>query len=61
MSHAICKPVCESVLGQTVNTPGDIINLGHQVRYNGLDVDQTDHTFSGIEMVLWDLVGKKRG
>jgi L-alanine-DL-glutamate epimerase-like enolase superfamily enzyme len=61
MSHSACKPVRDSVLGQTIDTPQDIVRLGEVVRANGLDIAQTDHTFSGIEMSLWDLLGKKRG
>ncbi|MDA1252798.1 MAG: hypothetical protein O2820_26705, partial [Planctomycetota bacterium] len=25
----------------------------------GLDIAQTDHTFSGLEIALWDLLGKR--
>jgi L-alanine-DL-glutamate epimerase-like enolase superfamily enzyme len=60
-SHAACKPVRDTVLGWTVDAPADIVRLGEAVRANGLDIAQTDHTFSGIEVALWDLLGKQRG
>lgn len=60
MSHSACKPVRDSVLGQALDSPDDIIRIGHEVRANGLDIAQTDHTFSGIEIAMWDLLGRKR-
>jgi L-alanine-DL-glutamate epimerase-like enolase superfamily enzyme len=59
MSHSACKNVRDSVVGQHVRCPEDIVNLGHQVRAAGLDVAQTDHTWAGIEIALWDLLGKQ--
>jgi L-alanine-DL-glutamate epimerase-like enolase superfamily enzyme len=35
-----------------------LIALGHHVRACGLDIAQTDHTWSGVEIALWDLLGK---
>jgi L-alanine-DL-glutamate epimerase-like enolase superfamily enzyme len=60
MSHSACKPVRDTVLGAEINSPADIIQLGHTVRANGLDIAQTAHTWSGIEIALWDLLGKQR-
>ncbi len=61
MSHSACKGVRQSVLGQRIESPDDIIELGHRVRANGLDIAQTDHTWSGVEIALWDALGKQRG
>ena len=61
MSHLACKAVRDSVLGYNIDDPDDIVRLGEVVRANGLDIAQTDHTFSGIEIALWDLLGKQRG
>jgi L-alanine-DL-glutamate epimerase-like enolase superfamily enzyme len=60
MSHSACKPVRDTVLGARIDSPEDIIQLGHAVRANGLDIAQTAHTWSGIEIALWDLLGKHR-
>lgn len=58
MSHSACKPVRESVLGQRLDDPADIERIGHEVRAAGLDITQTDHTFSGVDIAMWDLLGK---
>ncbi len=59
MSHSACKPVQASVLGQSLNEPADIIRIGTLVRQNSFDLLQADHTLSGVDMALWDLLGKK--
>ena len=61
MSHSACKPVQTSVLGASCGTPDDIRRIGDAVRANSLDLLQADHTLSGIDMALWDLLGKKLG
>jgi L-alanine-DL-glutamate epimerase-like enolase superfamily enzyme len=60
MSHSACKNVRDLVLGKHINSPDDIISLGHHVRADGLDIAQTHHTWSGVEIALWDLLGKQR-
>lgn len=61
MSHSACKPVQASVLGARLEAPDDIRAIGDAVRANSLDLLQADHTLSGIDMALWDLLGKHRG
>ena len=61
MSHSACKNVSDSVVGALIDEPEDIEQLGRTVRAKGMDIAQTDHTWSGIEIALWDLLGKKRG
>src|SRR5688572_23738103 len=61
MSHSACKPVAASVVGQTLETPADIQRIGNLVRANSLDLLQADHTLSGIDMAMWDLLGRRRG
>jgi L-alanine-DL-glutamate epimerase-like enolase superfamily enzyme len=61
MSHGICRPVQDSVLGREVNGPKDIARIGLDVEYNSMDLLQAPHVFSGVEMALWDLLGKERG
>jgi L-alanine-DL-glutamate epimerase-like enolase superfamily enzyme len=58
-SHGACRPVLESVLGQTLDGVADIGRIGRLVARNSLDLLQTDHTFSGIEIALWDLLGHR--
>ncbi|MBA3275407.1 MAG: mandelate racemase/muconate lactonizing enzyme family protein, partial [Chloroflexia bacterium] len=59
MSHSACKPVLASVLGERIDDVGDIAWIGALVRANSLDLLQADHTFSGIDIALWDLLGKR--
>lgn len=61
MSHGVCRPVGASVMGQTLDRPDDIARIAAQVGYDSMDLLQAAHVFSGIEMALWDLIGKKRG
>ncbi len=59
LSHSACKPVSASVLGQTVRDPSDIRRIHAQVRANSFDLLQAGHTLSGIDIALWDLLGKR--
>jgi L-alanine-DL-glutamate epimerase-like enolase superfamily enzyme len=60
MSHSACKPVIASVLGQELNDVRDVRRIGDLVRANSLDLLQADHTLSGIDIALWDLLGRRR-
>src|SRR5262249_44748917 len=59
MSHSACKPLSASVLRQRLDGPEDIRRINALVRANSFDLLQTDHTLSGIDVALWDLLGKK--
>jgi L-alanine-DL-glutamate epimerase-like enolase superfamily enzyme len=61
MSHGVCRPVGASVLGQTLDGPADIARMAALVEYDSMDLLQAAHTFSGVEMAMWDLLGKARG
>ena len=61
MSHGVCRPVGASVLGQPLDGPADIARMSAAVAYDSMDLLQAAHTLSGVEMALWDLLGKARG
>jgi L-alanine-DL-glutamate epimerase-like enolase superfamily enzyme len=61
MSHGACRPVSASVLGEAIDDPKDIERIAAEVAYDSMDLLQAAHTWSGIEMALWDLLGKARG
>ncbi|MGA8151879.1 MAG: mandelate racemase/muconate lactonizing enzyme family protein [Terriglobales bacterium] len=61
MSHGACRPVGDSVLGQSFDGSADIYRIARQIEYDSMDLLQTPHTWSGVEMALWDLLGKVRG
>ncbi len=60
MSHGVCRPVGASVLGERLDGPADIGRIAARVAYDSMDLLQAPHTFSGIEMALWDVLGKIR-
>src|SRR5512138_3145997 len=59
MSHSACKPLSASVLGQRLDGVEDIRRINALVRASSFDLLQTDHTLSGIDVALWDLLGRK--
>ncbi|MFD4960425.1 mandelate racemase/muconate lactonizing enzyme family protein [Microbacterium sp. NPDC058389] len=59
-SHGACQPVAASVIGERLDTPEDIDRIAALVRRNSMDLLQAAHTFSGIEIALWDLLGRVR-
>jgi L-alanine-DL-glutamate epimerase-like enolase superfamily enzyme len=61
MSHGACRPVADSVLGQDLSSPADIARIAADLDLNSMDLLQAAHTFSGIEMAMWDLLGRARG
>jgi len=60
MSHGVCRPVGASILGQTLAAPADIARMSARVAYDSMDLLQAAHTLSGVEMALWDLIGRIR-
>jgi len=60
MSHGACKPVEAVVLGKKVDSAADIEALAAAVELECMDLLQAAHTWSGIEMALWDVLGRKR-
>ncbi|ACQ78389.1 Mandelate racemase/muconate lactonizing protein [Beutenbergia cavernae DSM 12333] len=59
-SHGVCQPVSASVLGERLDSPADIARISALVARNSMDLLQAPHTYSGIEMALWDLLGHAR-
>src|SRR5271163_4617684 len=57
MSHGVCRPVGASLLGETIEGPDDIRRIAAKVEYDSMDLLQAAHTWSGVEMALWDLLG----
>ncbi|MET0589954.1 MAG: mandelate racemase/muconate lactonizing enzyme family protein, partial [Naasia sp.] len=56
-SHGVCQPVAASVIGARIDSPQDIETIARAVRRNSMDLLQAAHTWSGIEIALWDLLG----
>lgn len=60
MSHGVCRPVAASVLGRQLDGPADIARMAADIAYDSMDLLQAPHTWSGVEMALWDLLGHAR-
>lgn len=58
-SHGVCRPVQDSIIGQKLDDISDIARISALTNYNSMDLLQAPHMLSGIEMALWDLLGKK--
>lgn len=61
MSHSACKPVSHALIGRTIDSVDDILAFSRSVQENSLDLLQADHTLSGLDIALYDLLGKKTG
>lgn len=59
MSHSACKPVKYALEGKRIEDVKDIQRIADAVHEHSLDLLQADHTLSGIDIALWDLLGKK--
>jgi L-alanine-DL-glutamate epimerase-like enolase superfamily enzyme len=59
-SHGVCQPVAASVIGERIDSPADIARIARAVERNSMDLLQAAHTWSGIEIALWDLLGRIR-
>lgn len=59
MSHSACKPLKYAIEGKNINCIEDIFRISTAVHENSLDLLQADHTLSGIDIALWDILGKK--
>lgn len=58
MSHRACKPLKYSLEGRNINDVQDIWKISEAIHENSMDLLQADHTLSGINIALWDLLGK---
>jgi L-alanine-DL-glutamate epimerase-like enolase superfamily enzyme len=59
MSHSACKPLQDALMDQHINDIEDIHRISRYVHEHSFDLLQADHTLSGIDIALWDLLGKK--
>ena len=59
MSHGNIINIRTSLIGETLDSPDDVLRLSEKVLRNGLDIQQIQHAYSGAEIALWDIIGKK--
>ena len=58
MSHSACRSVSDGILGADIDSPDDIKRIHRQIVEIGLDIAQTTHTLSGLDIAVWDWLGK---
>ena len=61
MSHGNIINIRESLIGETLDNPDNIVRLHEKALRNGLDIQQIHHAYSGADIALWDIVGQKLG
>ena len=61
MSHGNIINIRESLIGETLDNPDDVVRLHQKALRNGLDIQQIHHAYSGADIALWDIVGQKLG
>lgn len=61
MSHGNIINIRESLIGEILDNPNDIVRLYQKALRNGLDIQQIHHAYSGADIALWDIVGQKLG
>src|SRR6185503_19856165 len=61
MSHGNIINIRESLIGEKIDSAEDVRRLRGKVLRQGLDIQQINHAYSGADIALWDLVGKKLG
>jgi L-alanine-DL-glutamate epimerase-like enolase superfamily enzyme len=61
MSHRNIINARVTLVGETLDGPDDVRRLHAMVLRNGLDILQTRHAASAIDIALWDVVGQQLG
>jgi len=59
MSHGNIINIRTSLIGETLDSPDDVLRLSEKVLRNGLDIQQIEHAYSGTEIALWDVIGQQ--
>ena len=59
MSHGNIINIRTSLIGETLESPDDVVRLSEKTLRNGLDIQQIQHAYSGAEIALWDVVGQQ--
>ena len=59
MSHGNIINIRASLIGETFDSPEDVLRLSEKVLRNGLDIQQIQHAYSGAEVALWGYYRKE--
>ena len=61
MSHSNIINISEALIGETLDSPEDVVYLRNKAGKYGLDIQQLDHAISGADIAMWDVLGKYLG
>ena len=61
MSHANIININEALIGETLDSPEDVVRLRARAGEFGLDIQQLDHAVAGADIAMWDVLGKHLG
>ncbi|MBT3994398.1 MAG: mandelate racemase/muconate lactonizing enzyme family protein [Chloroflexi bacterium] len=61
MSHSNIINIREALLGETLDSPEDVVRLRNKAGEYGLDIQQLDHAVAGADIAMWDVLGKYLG
>ena len=59
-SHSAANPIRDGIINKELNNLEDVKKISHDIKQRSLMIAQTPHTFSGIEVAILDLLGKKK-
>jgi L-alanine-DL-glutamate epimerase-like enolase superfamily enzyme len=61
MSHSNIINIRKALLGETLDSPEDVVRLRNKSGEYGLDIQQLDHAVAGADIAIWDVLGKHLG
>ena len=61
MSHSNIINIRKALLGETLDSPEDVVRLRNKAGEYGLDIQQLDHAVAGADIAIWDVLGKHLG
>jgi L-alanine-DL-glutamate epimerase-like enolase superfamily enzyme len=61
MSHSNIINIREALLGESLDSPEDVVRLRNKAGEYGLDIQQLDHAVAGADIAMWDVLGKHIG
>ena len=61
ISHSNIINIREALLGESLDSPEDVVRLRNKAGEYGLDIQQIDHAVAGADIAMWDVLGKHLG
>jgi L-alanine-DL-glutamate epimerase-like enolase superfamily enzyme len=61
MSHSNIININEALIGETLDSPEDVVRLRTKAGEYGLDIQQLDHAVADADIAMWDILVKHLG